>query len=207
MVDRFTPDVIIYTDGGCFNNGILKGNGSWAWCNPEDTKNHVALVHAQACTDSTSNRTEIMAVLNAIKAHPLHTQINIISDSGYVVKGYNDPSYLDTWIQNGWKTSAKQPVMNQDLWNELLILSYRYGLRFTLVRGHKKDPNLTHAMWNSVVDEACTYMIQNYVNTNTKETLLWYNMRVKSNKIKTYEDLTWGSTDNIKFNRSEIIKQ
>lgn len=117
-----------------------------------------------------------MAVLNAIVYHPIHTQINIISDSGYIVKGYNNPSYLDTWIRNGWRTSTNQPVMNQDLWNELLILSYRYGLKFNLVRGHNKDPNPIHAFWNSVVDQSCTYMIQNHI---MEEKILVYNTNTK----------------------------
>ena len=76
--------------------------------------------------------------------------------------------------------------MNQDLWNELLILSYRYGLKFNLVRGHNKDPNPIHAFWNSVVDQSCTYMIQNHI---MEEKILVYNTntKIRNEKIRIWD--------------------
>jgi ribonuclease HI len=150
--------ITIYTDGGCHNTGDLKGLGAWAFV--EFSYEEIAEVHCGRVDDTTNNRTEMLAVINALKYCPEGSTVNIISDSGYVVKGYNHPSYLDTWLKNGWKTSSGSDVMNQDLWQELIALSYHYGIKFTLVRGHYKDANPLHQFWNSVVDRACTCIMQ-----------------------------------------------
>lgn len=146
----------IYTDGGCHNEGgDLKGIGAWAFVVQDENSDEVE-VYAQRVTDTTNNRTEMMAVINAISLCETGSAVHIISDSGYVVKGYTDPAYLDKWVSNGWKTSNNKEVSNIDLWNEILTLSYHYRLNFTLCRGHMKDRNPTHAYWNAIVDRACT---------------------------------------------------
>jgi len=104
----------------------------------------------------------MLAIINAIKHYDTHTSINIISDSGYVVKGYNHPAYLDRWIQNNWRTSTKSPVLNRDLWEIILSLTYTYGVKFNLIRGHYKDNNPVHAYWNAIVDRACTWIMHNH---------------------------------------------
>jgi ribonuclease HI len=153
---------IVYTDGGCYNvaNVEAKGVGSWSFVEYEPHESSVN-VYTQFVDDTTNNRTEMLAVINAIKHYPPHTPIHIISDSGYVVKGYTHPSYLDRWIKTGWINSQNKPVKNQDLWQELLALSYNYPLRFTLIRGHNKDSNPTHAFWNSIVDSICSKTMHN----------------------------------------------
>lgn len=115
----------------------------------------------------------MMAVINAILSCEKGSEIDIISDSGYVVKGYVHPSYLDKWVSTGWKTSNGKQVSNIDLWNEILGLSYHYKLKFTLVRGHNKDKNPIHAYWNSIVDEACTYVMHKIGNNNEPVQLLY----------------------------------
>lgn len=146
----------IYTDGGCHNeSGALKGIGSWAFVVQDEESDQVE-VYAQRVTDTTNNRTEMMAVINAISSCEVGSAVNIISDSGYVVKGYTDPAYLDKWVSNGWKTSNNKDVSNIDLWQKILGLSYHYRLTFTHIRGHRKDKNPTHAYWNEIVDRACT---------------------------------------------------
>lgn len=149
----------IYTDGGCHNeSGALKGIGSWAFVVRDDDSDQVE-VYAQRITDTTNNRTEMMAVINAIQSCDAGSAVNIISDSGYVVKGYTHPAYLDKWVSNGWKTSNNKDVSNIDLWQKILMLSYHYRLTFEHIRGHMKDKNPTHAYWNSIVDKACTYVM------------------------------------------------
>lgn len=146
----------IYTDGGCHNeSGDLKGIGAWAFVVQDENSDEVE-VYAQRVTETTNNRTEMMAVINAISFCETEPVIHIISDSGYVVKGYSNPSYLDKWVANGWRTSNNKEVSNIDLWTKVLILSYHHKLKFTLCRGHMKDRNPTHAYWNSIVDRACT---------------------------------------------------
>lgn len=151
-----TGTLNIYTDGGCHNeSGDLKGVGSWAFVVQDDNSDEVE-VYTQRVLDTTNNRTEMMAVINAISFCETGSMVHIISDSGYVVKGYTDPAYLDKWVSNGWKTSNNKDVSNVDLWNKILTLSYHYRLKFTLCRGHMKDKNPVHAYWNSIVDRACT---------------------------------------------------
>lgn len=106
----------------------------------------------------------MQAVIEGIKyldniVTDLHPNIDIVSDSGYLVKGYTDPAYLDRWIANGWKTSTKKPVQNRDMWVELNRLSWSIGFNFIHIRGHKKDRNKDHSFWNDIVDRACTYML------------------------------------------------
>ena len=147
----------IYTDGGCHNeSGDLKGIGAWAFTIYDEDNADNIIVYAQKVIDTTNNRTEMMAVINAISFCETGSAVNIISDSGYVVKGYTDPAYLDRWVSNGWKTSSNKQVSNIDLWQKIMALSYHYKLSFTHIRGHMKDSNPTHAYWNSIVDKACT---------------------------------------------------
>ena len=85
--------------------------------------------------------------------------MKIVSDSGYLVKGFTDPAYLERWISNGWRTSANKPVQNIDLWQELNRLSWHMIFKFIHIRGHNKDSNREHAFWNDICDRACTYAI------------------------------------------------
>lgn len=102
------------------------------------------------------------AVIEGIKhaiEHVKCPKLEIVSDSGYLVKGYTDPAYLDRWVTNGWKTSTNKPVQNIDMWQELQRLSWHIGFSFVHIRGHNKDKNKNHAFWNDICDRACTYMI------------------------------------------------
>lgn len=152
----------IYTDGGCHNeSGDLKGIGAWAFVVQDEDATEVE-VYAQRVTDTTNNRTEMMAVINAISFCETGSIVHIISDSGYVVKGYTDPAYLDKWVANGWKTSNNKDVSNIDLWNKILALSYHSVLKFTHIRGHMKDKDPVHAYWNNIVDRACTIAMHEF---------------------------------------------
>ena len=106
---------------------------------------------------------EMVAVIEGIK-HVIDThecdKILIVSDSGYLVKGWEDPAYLNRWVQNGWITSSKKPVQNKDLWQELIKLSWHIGFNFKHIRGHNKDRDKDHAFWNNIVDMACSKMLE-----------------------------------------------
>lgn len=175
----------IYTDGGCHNeNGDLKGVGAWAFVVQDDNSDEVE-VYAQRVSDTTNNRTEMMAIINAISFCKTDSIVHIISDSGYVVNGYTNPAYLDRWISNGWKTSNNKDVSNIDLWSKILMLSYHHRLKFTHIRGHMKDRNLTHAYWNNIVDRACTMVMHDQrFNGYNGIIKLTYNKQTKSFNVK-----------------------
>lgn len=158
---------LMYTDGGCYNNGDRKGDGSYAYLLVDKNNTRYADVRCEYVEDTTNNRMEMLAVLEGIKwvddnDPNMHVDIDIVSDSGYLVKGWTDPSYLDRWISNGWKTSTGKPVQNRDMWTELNRLSWTVGINFTHIRGHKKDRNKDHAFWNDICDRACTWMLQEF---------------------------------------------
>ena len=173
----FNPEHIIYTDGGCHNNGPRKGDGAWAFVEFIEGVDDVK-VYCGAMMDTTNNRAEMMAIIEGIRHYAEHTQILVISDSGYCVKGYNHPAYLDTWMRNGWRTSSGGQVLNPELWMTILGLTYNQGVKVQLVRGHYKDPNKTHAFWNSIVDRACTYIIKN--NILRERLVMNYNIPTKT---------------------------
>jgi ribonuclease HI len=83
---------------------------------------------------------EVMAVLEALRAHP-EGPIEIVSDSTYVVKCFNDKWHVG-WKRRGWKNSQGQPVANRDLWEPLfaLVLDSPRRITFTWVKGHSGDP-------------------------------------------------------------------
>lgn len=172
----FNPEHIIYTDGGCHNNGPRKGDGAWAFVEYAEDVDDV-FVHCGAMMDTTNNRAEMTAIIEGIRHYAEHTQLLVISDSGYCVKGYNHPAYLDTWMKNGWLTSSGNPVLNPELWMTILGLTYNHGVKFQLVKGHYKDPNPIHAFWNSIVDRACTHIIKN--NILRDRLTLKYNLKSK----------------------------
>lgn len=153
---------VIYTDGGCY-----QGVGAWAFVEidpvlegvqvpSKNARQHV-INHGEAhVEDTTNNRMELIAIMNAIKSCEPGDTVVIYSDSGYCVTGYTNPSYLQKWIENGWRTSNKKPVMNDDLWKEMVIIGTQYDLEFHLIRGHGKTKGSPHNVWNNMCDETCT---------------------------------------------------
>ena len=177
-------EYVMYTDGGCYNAGKRKGDGSYAFLFKTDNREFVD-VCCEFIPDTTNNRTEMMAVIEGLKHANTHniSDIEIISDSSYLVNGYTDPAYLEKWVNNGWKTSTNKPVQNVDLWTELQKMSWHMGFNFKHIRGHNKDRNKTHAFWNSICDKACTYMLTNFTNPGFIVTLRYYF------KSKTFEQI------------------
>ena len=182
----------IYTDGGCHNSKTdpRHGVGSWAFLEPVDLSQGYVDVYGGYMEGTTNNITEMMAIIEGIKyvdSTSIHKRphVHIISDSGYVVKGYNDPAYLDRWITRGWKTSTNKPVQNRGLWEEILSLSWHIGLKFELIRGHKKDDNPIHSFWNDICDRCCTYIMDNLTMQNVRFELRYYFDTKKIDVIRT----------------------
>ncbi len=127
----------VYTDGACSGN---PGPGGWAWASSRD---HAA---SGGEAETTNNRMELTAVLRAITDNP--GPLTVVMDSTYVKNGLE--SWSKSWVRNGWKTKAGQPVKNRDLWQALLdALATRPDgeVRFEWVKGHSGD------VLNDLVDE------------------------------------------------------
>ena len=123
----------IYTDGGCAGNQHNKNFGGWGAI-LEFAGHTKELCGGEA--DTTNNRMEMTALLEALKAVKKDGQvIHVFSDSSYLMDCFRKRWYVK-WLDNGWKTAAKKPVENQDLWKELLPYLDRHEISFYRVKGH-----------------------------------------------------------------------
>jgi len=131
----------IHTDGACRGN---PGPGGWAWAKGKDRYASGAEAH------TTNQRMEVRAAIEALRSSP-DGPVEIVSDSSYVVKCFNDKWYVG-WRRRGWKNSQGQPVANRDLWEELFALALESDreVNFTWVKGHSGDP------MNDFVDSLAT---------------------------------------------------
>ena len=124
--------VIIYTDGACSGN---PGPGGWgAILMYNETSKEIS----GANKDTTNNIMEITAVLEALKLLKEECEVKIYSDSAYVVNAFNQ-GWIYNWKKNNWKTASKDPVKNQELWEELYSLVQRHKVEFIKVKGHSDN--------------------------------------------------------------------
>ena len=130
--------VIAYTDGACSGN---PGPGGWGLALRffDDAGSMVRTVeHFGHEIDTTNNRMEMMAALMALKCVPRQSEIQIFSDSRYVIDGIT--KWIHAWKQKGWKTAAGKPVANVDLWYRLDMARQDYRVIWTWVKGHADTP-------------------------------------------------------------------
>ncbi len=121
-------EVQLITDGACLGN---PGPGGWASIL---RYNHHRRELAGSEPHTTNNRMELTAVIQGLKALREDCQVEVITDSEYVKNGIT--KWIHGWKRNGWRTSAKKPVMNQDLWEELDREVTRHKVRWTWTKGH-----------------------------------------------------------------------
>lgn len=88
--------------------------------------------------DTTNNIMEITAVLEGLKLLKYPCEVEIYSDSAYVVNAFNQ-NWIDTWKKNGWKNSKKEEVKNRELWEELDYLTHMHQVKFIKVKGHSDN--------------------------------------------------------------------
>ncbi len=128
-------EVVIYTDGACKGN---PGPGGWGVLmrSPDGTEKE--LFGGEVGT--TNNRMEMMAVIQALQALKRPCTVTLHLDSQYVLKGITE--WLPGWKAKGWKTAAKQPVKNVDLWQLLdtVALQGVHTIDWRWVKGHAGDP-------------------------------------------------------------------
>ena len=131
------PKVVIYTDGACSGN---PGPGGWG-----------ALLisgghRRDICggePDTTNNRMELMAAIQALEALKKPCLVELHTDSTYVMKGISE--WIHGWKKRGWKTADKKPVKNEDLWRRLDIARDRHTVEWRWVKGHAGHEFNEHA--------------------------------------------------------------
>ena len=133
-------EVSIYTDGACSGN---PGPGGWG----------AVLFHGErrkeisgAESNTTNNRMELQAAIQALTILKQPCTIKLYSDSAYLVNCFKQNWHIG-WQRNGWKNSKGQPVENQDLWKELLRLMNVHQVEYVKVKGHSDNE------WNNRCDE------------------------------------------------------
>ena len=127
-----TPEVTIYTDGACSGN---PGPGGWG----------AVLIFGETERDicggeaaTTNNRMELMAAIQALEALKRPCRVELHTDSQYVRTGITE--WLAGWKARGWRTAAKAPVKNEDLWRRLDEARSRHEVQWRWVRGHNGHP-------------------------------------------------------------------
>jgi len=129
---RQNMSVEIWTDGACKGN---PGVGGWGALLRSGT-HEKTLCGGEV--DTTNNRMEMMAVIEALRALTKPCEVVLHVDSQYVMKGMTQ--WLPNWKRRGWMTAGKQPVKNVDLWQALDALVQKHQVSWRWVRGHAGDP-------------------------------------------------------------------
>ena len=121
--------VTLYTDGACSGN---PGPGGWG----------AVLLYGEhrrelsgGERETTNNRMEITAVIEGLRVLKFPCEVDVYSDSAYTVNAFTE-GWVNGWERFGWKKADKKPVLNADLWQELLALTRKHRVTFHKVKGH-----------------------------------------------------------------------
>lgn len=126
--------VTIYTDGACSGN---PGPGGWgAILRYKDVSREMSGGEAR----TTNNRMELMGVISALEALKEPCEVELWSDSKYVIDAL-EKGWAESWRKKGWVKSDKKPALNPDLWEKLLDLTARHEMRYHWVKGHADNPH------------------------------------------------------------------
>lgn len=131
-----SESIEIYADGACKGN---PGPGGWGVLMRAQTEKGVVERELfGGAAQTTNNRMELTAVIEALKALKRRCVIDLYTDSQYVNKGINE--WMRNWKARGWRTAAREPVKNEDLWRELDALTQTQEIRWHWVKGHAGHP-------------------------------------------------------------------
>jgi len=152
-VEQQRKKVRIYTDGACSGN---PGPGGWAAIlefgpHQKEISGYMA--------GTTNNRMELFAAISGLGALKESCDVELYSDSNYLVQAFND-HWIENWQRKNWKTSAGTAVENQDLWFILLAQSRKHHIQFFQVKGHSDHPQ------NNRCDELARQAIEDYRRLN-----------------------------------------
>ena len=131
------PDLFAFTDGACSGN---PGPGGWGVVLQAKSDVYV-LKERELCggaADTTNNRMELTAAIEALKTLERESAITLVTDSAYVKDGVT--KWLWGWKKNGWRTVAKKPVKNAELWQKLDEAQARHQVTWKWVKGHAGHP-------------------------------------------------------------------
>jgi ribonuclease HI len=134
--------VQLITDGACIGN---PGPGGWA-CILRSGEKTKEMFGSEAHT--TNNRMEITAAIEGLRALRELCEVEVVTDSEYLKNGIT--TWIKGWKRNGWKTAARKPVVNQDLWMTLDELVAKHRMQWTWTKGHADHPD------NNRCDELAT---------------------------------------------------
>ncbi len=127
--------VKIYTDGAARGNPDGPGGyGTILSYVDQNGQEHIR-EFSQGYKKTTNNRMELMAAIVGLEALTKPCNVELYSDSQYVIKAFND-HWLDGWIKKGWKRGKNEPVKNVDLWKRLLEATKPHNITFIWVKGH-----------------------------------------------------------------------
>ncbi|MCO7221146.1 ribonuclease HI [Klenkia sp. PcliD-1-E] len=132
MAEPALPVVSMWTDGACKGN---PGVGGWGVLLRSGVHERELFGGEQ---ETTNNRMELTAVIQGLGALTRRSSVDLRIDSTYVMKGVQ--SWTAGWKRNGWRTAAKAPVKNEDLWRALDAAVAGHEVRWTWVKGHAGDP-------------------------------------------------------------------
>ena len=142
------PTVEIFTDGSCKGN---PGPGGWGavlrW-------NHEERELSGGDVETTNNRMELLAAIESLNALKKPCKVHLTTDSVYVRDGIT--KWIHGWKKNGWKTAAKKPVKNADLWQALEDATRRHDVEWHWVKGHAGHPE------NERADELASNQAKNW---------------------------------------------
>lgn len=147
----------IYTDGSTKNNGHDGAVGGYAFLIISNAGGYCE--HTQAVPDTTNQRMELTAAIKALRTlNPVSSpdEYIIYSDSAYLINCYKQKWYVN-WQKNGWVNSKKQPVANQDLWEQLIPYFECPHISWEKVKGHAGDK------YNERVDELAQGVAAEYI--------------------------------------------
>ena len=129
---RSPTSVEIWTDGACRGNPGPGGWGVLLRCNGTEKE------MSGAENPTTNNRMELMAAIRALEALKRPCRVHLTTDSEYVRKGITE--WLPRWRENGWRTVAKKPVKNAELWHRLAEAAAKHEIRWSWIKGHSGHP-------------------------------------------------------------------
>ncbi len=147
MSDDRQPQVEAFTDGACRGNPGPGGWGAVLRCRGREKELYGGEPH------TTNNRMELTAAIRALEALDRPCRVVLTTDSQYVRKGITE--WMEDWKRRGWRTAARKPVMNRDLWERLDALSQQHNVDWHWVRGHTGHPEneRADALANRGIDE------------------------------------------------------
>ena len=131
------PELFAYTDGACSGN---PGPGGWGVL-LRAMEGDTVVKERELCggePDTTNNRMELLAAINALEVLERASDITVVTDSNYVKNGIT--AWIFGWKKNGWKTAAKKPVANVELWQRLDAAQARHRVRWEWIKGHAGHP-------------------------------------------------------------------